>query len=348
MSEHLVKILIVDDDPFNADYLEQELDDLGYDSIRAENGAIALEMVSSQSPDMILLDIMMPVMDGFSVLSRLKADPKTRVIPVIIISALNDLKSVVKGIEMGADDYLPKPFDPILLRARLTNALQRRLWHIQEQNYVREIEEAKQRIDDLLHVILPHPIVCELIEENKVQPRQYSEVAVLFADVADFTRYTESHEVEYVVSNLQRLVVAYESLAVEWKIQKIKTIGDSFMAAGSLLEPLENPVLHCVRCGLEMVKVAQEMGVGWEVRVGVHIGPLIGGVVGKRQYLFDIWGDTVNTAQRVESHGEIGCVNLSQQAWEKVQSEYPHVGKITREVKSKGFMDIYQVKGEEK
>jgi DNA-binding response OmpR family regulator len=347
MNHNRFNILIVEDDPFSADYLEQELDDLGYDSFRATNGKEALAVVDVQTPDLILLDIMMPVMDGFTVLGHLKNSPDTRSIPVIVISALNDLQSLVKGIEMGAEDFLPKPFDPVLLKARLTNALQKRLWQMQEQEYLREIESAKQRIDDLLHVILPDPVVCELITDNKVLPREYPEVAVLFADVADFTRYTETHAVEQVVDNLQRLVVAYENLAIKWKIQKIKTIGDSFMAAGSLLELLENPVFNCVQCGLEMVRFAHEMGVGWEVRVGIHIGPLIAGVVGKRQYLFDIWGDTVNTAQRVQSYGEIGYVNLSQQAWERVKTEYPGSAKIAREVKSKGLLDIYLVKGEE-
>ena len=345
MNTPRARILIVEDDPFSGDYLEQELDDLGFDSTRAFNGAEALELVARSAFDLILLDIMMPVIDGFSVLARLKDNLETRSIPVIIVSALSDMKSIVRGIEMGAEDFLPKPFDPILLRARLANGLQRHRWQIQEQTYLREIEAAKQRIDGLLHVILPDPIACELIAENKVQPRQYPQVSVLFADVADFTNYTESHPVEEVVANLQRLVIAYENLALKWKIQKIKTIGDSFMAAGSLLEPLENPVLNCVCCGLEMVDVAIKMGVGWQVRVGIHFGPLIGGVVGERQYLFDIWGDTVNTAQRLESHGEVSCVNLSQQAWEKVQNEYPQASKVTREVKSKGMLDIYIIRG---
>jgi DNA-binding response OmpR family regulator len=347
MNNQRFTILIVEDDPFSADYLEQELEDLGYGSLRASNGKEALAVVEVRTPDLILLDIMMPVMDGFTVLGRLKANPEKRSIPVIIISALNDMQSVVKGIEMGAEDFLPKPFEPTLMRARLMNALQKRLWQVQEQNYLREIESAKQRIDDLLHVILPDPVVCELITDNKIAPREYPDVAVLFADVADFTNYTETHNAEQVVDNLQRLVIAYENLALKWHIQKIKTIGDSFMAAGNLLEPLDNPVLNCIQCGLEMVHFALQMGVGWEVRVGIHTGPLIAGVVGKRQYLFDIWGDTVNTAQRVQSHGEISYVNLSQQAWQKVKVEYPDVARVTREVKSKGLLDIYLIRGEE-
>ena len=123
------KILIVDDEPFNIDYLEQELDELDYVTIAAANGGEALVKVISDPPDLVLLDIMMPVMDGFEVLSRLKSDPSTRDIPVIIISAANNLDSVVKGIQMGAEDYLPKPFEPTLLKARILSCLEKKRLH---------------------------------------------------------------------------------------------------------------------------------------------------------------------------------------------------------------------------
>ena len=109
-------ILIVDDEPFNVDYLEQELEDLEYDTISAGNGQEALEQVAAHAPDMILLDIMMPVMDGFGALERLKANKQWRDIPVVVISAMSDMDSVTRGIEMGAEDYLPKPFDPCCWR----------------------------------------------------------------------------------------------------------------------------------------------------------------------------------------------------------------------------------------
>jgi serine phosphatase RsbU (regulator of sigma subunit) len=134
------KILIVDDEPFNVDYLEQELDELGYDTVSAGDGQDALEKVRADSPDLILLDIMMPVMDGFEVLARLKADPLTRDLPVIIISAVTDLDSVVHGIQKGAEDYLPKPFEETLLRARITASLERKRLRDLEQLYLKNME----------------------------------------------------------------------------------------------------------------------------------------------------------------------------------------------------------------
>lgn len=134
------KILIVDDEPFNVDYIEQELEDSEYETISAANGQEALEKVQSECPDLVLLDIMMPVMDGFEVLTRLKANPEMSEIPVIVISASNDLKSVVRGIKLGAEDYLPKPFEPTLLTARITSSLERKHLRDLQKLYLKSLE----------------------------------------------------------------------------------------------------------------------------------------------------------------------------------------------------------------
>ena len=134
------RILIVDDEPYNVDYLQQELSDRDFELIAAFDGRAALEKIRAASPDLVLLDIMMPVMDGFAVLAQIKADAATRDIPVIVISANDDLKSVVKGIQMGADDYLPKPFEPTILHARISSSLERKRLRDQEQLYLKSLE----------------------------------------------------------------------------------------------------------------------------------------------------------------------------------------------------------------
>jgi serine phosphatase RsbU (regulator of sigma subunit) len=134
------KILIVDDTPLNVDLLEQALDELGYQTVTAFDGQAALEQIVATQPDLVLLDMMMPVMDGFEVLMRVKADPATHDLPVIVISALSDMSSIVRGIEMGADDFLPKPFEPAILRARLQNSLDKKRWRDAEQLIARANE----------------------------------------------------------------------------------------------------------------------------------------------------------------------------------------------------------------
>jgi adenylate cyclase len=337
------RILIVDDEPLNVDYLEQELEDLDCQTFSATSGREALERVAADSPDMILLDIMMPGMDGFAVLRHLKSNKTWRHVPVVVISALDDMASMVKGIEMGAEDYLPKPFDPVLLKARIGACLEKKRLRDREVLYVQQIEAEKKRADELLHIILPPPIVQELKATNTVRPRSYPDIAVLFADVVGFTPYCESHTPEEVVSNLQQLVQAYEELALCYGLQKIRTVGDQFMAVGGLLKALDNAVLSCVKCGLEMISAAKQVPAEWNVRVGVHVGPLMAGVIGHRQYLFDVWGDTVNTAERIQSHGHVNAVNLSSEAWQAVSERCVSKSLGFVQVKGKGQLEIIQV-----
>jgi class 3 adenylate cyclase len=335
--------LIVDDEPFNVDYLEQELEDLDHETISAGNGREAMDQVMHQMPDMILLDIMMPEMDGFQVLAQLKANETLRDIPVIIISALGDMDNVVKGIALGAEEYLPKPFDPVLLKARIGACLEKKRLRDREVTYLQQIEREKRRADELLHVILPPKIAQELKNNDHVQPRLYRDVAVLFADIVDFTPYCDEHSPQEVVANLQELVEAYEDLALDYGLQKIKTIGDAFMAVAGLLNPVDNPVLHCVECGLEMATAAKRTPARWQVRVGIHVGPVIAGIVGHRQYLFDLWGDTVNTAQRIQSYGAPDAVNLSRQAWGRIADCCLGESMGSVQVKGKGELEIYLV-----
>jgi CheY-like chemotaxis protein len=339
------RVLVVDDNEMNRELLAGRLERDGYEVALAENGRRALEMIAAQPYDLVLLDMMMPEVNGYQVLQHLKSHPELRHIPVIMLSALDEVDSVVRCIELGAEDYLAKPFNPVLLRARIGASLEKKKLRDREVLYLQQIEEEKRRADELLHVILPAEIVEELKTTNSVKPRLYENVAVLFCDIVGFTPYCEAQPPEEVISCLQKLVEVYEELTLRHDLQKIKTIGDSFMATAGLLKRVDNPVLNSVRCGLEMLAVREYLPPRWQVRIGVHVGPAIAGVVGCRQYLFDLWGDTVNTAARVESQGEPGYVNVSGTAWETIRGHCTgdSLGMVT--LKGKGQMELFRVSG---
>jgi class 3 adenylate cyclase len=282
----------------------------------------------------------MPELNGFQVLERLKADERLRHIPVITMSAFTDMDSIVRCIEMGAEDYLTKPFDKVLLRARISACLEKKRLRDREVLYLEQIKREQERTDALLHVILPAEIVPELKANDKVRPRRHEDVAVLFCDIVGFTPFCDRNRPEEVVPHLQQLIEAWEEIALRHQVEKIKTIGDAFMAAAGLLKPAENPVLNCVRCGLDMITACQQLPVQWEVRVGIHIGPVVAGVIGRRQYLFDLWGDTVNTAARMESHGVPGSVTLSGAAWERIAHCAAGEARGLFPVKGKGHVPI--------
>jgi CheY-like chemotaxis protein len=204
-------ILVVDDDENNRYALAQRLGREGYANVAlAANGRQALDRLASGSFDCVLLDIMMPELDGYQVLERMKADPVLRYVPVIVISALAELDSAVRCIELGADEYLAKPFNRVLLRARVHACLDRKRLHDLEITHLAEIERQRQRADRLLHAILPAAAVAELEATDRVQPRRFDSVAVFFADIVGFTTYCDRHPPEEVVANLQLLVESFE------------------------------------------------------------------------------------------------------------------------------------------
>jgi class 3 adenylate cyclase len=338
-------VLVVEDNAINRDVLARRLSRDGHAVTTAENGRRALGILRARAFDLVLLDVIMPELNGLQVLERMKADARLRHVPVIMISAFHELDGVVRCIEMGAEDYLPKPFNPVLLRARIGACLEKKRLRDREVLHQRQIDRERRRADELLHVLLPGKIVAELKKTNAVRPRRHDDVAVLFADVVGFTPFCDRSRPEDVVPHLQALVETWEEVALRHGVEKIKTIGDAVMAAAGLLQPADNPVLSCLRCGLEMIAASRGLPTGWDLRVGVHVGPVVAGVIGRRQYLFDLWGDTVNTAARVERNGVPGSVTLSAAAWRRVAHCCRGESRGAVAVKGKGALEMVRFAG---
>jgi adenylate cyclase len=336
-------LLVVDDNELNRDMLKRRLERLRYDVSCAENGIEALKLVRTESFDLLLLDVIMPLMDGFEVLEQLKAEPRLRDIPVIVLSASDELDYVVKCIQKGAEDYLSKPFSPVLLQARISSCLERKRLRDQETLYLRQIEEEKQRSDELLHVILPRDIAAELKTTDAVKPRRFEKVGILFCDIVEFTAYSADRGPEEILSHLQTLVEVFEQLCLKHDLEKIKTIGDSFMATAGLATRPDNPALNCVRCGLDMVAAARQLPARWRVRVGIHVGPVIAGVVGHKKYQYDVWGDAVNTASRMEQAAVTGSVCVNKDTWTLIAERCSgrSLGRV--ELKGKGEQELFVV-----
>ena len=336
-------ILVVDDNRDNRYALTRRLQRQGYDRVAtAENGRQALELMEARRFDLVLLDIMMPEMNGYEVLERIKASPELRDIPVVMISAIDEVDSVVRCIELGAEDYLSKPFNPILLQARIGACLERKRLRDQEITHFEQLELERRRSDDLLHAILPHGVVPELKATGTVRPRRFEEVVVLFCDVVGFTEYCNRHSPEQVVSGLQSLFKRFEESTLEHELEQIKTIGDAFLATSGLLHQVAEPVLQAARCGLEMAAVAAETAPHWRVRVGIHVGPVVAGVVGRRRFLYDLWGDTVNTAARLTESANVGHVLMTAATWKQIEHRCRGRARGSVQVKGKGDVELFE------
>ena len=331
-------ILIVDDTPANIGIMSSVLND-SFKTKIATNGEKALLLASGdERPDLILLDITMPGMDGYEVCRRLKANPATSGIPVIFLTAKTEAEDEEKGFEVGAVDYVHKPFSAPIVLARVNT-------HIALQAALREARDAQKRADELLHCLLPEAAAEELRNSGTVIPRRYNDVAVLFCDVVNFTSYCDKHEPEEVVSRLDALFVVFERVSAAYGLEKIKTIGDAFMAAAGLLKTAADPLESTVLCGLRMASMSIEAQTGWKVRVGVHIGPVVAGIVGQERYQFDIWGDTVNIAARMAGKAMPGGVAVTDETWRQIKDRFEGESLGNLDVKGKGAIPVVVVQG---
>jgi class 3 adenylate cyclase len=313
------RILVVEDDDFASSLLVQLLASQGYRRVEvAADGRRALDRLGLGDIDLVLLDIEMPQLDGIEVLRRLKDDAGLSGIPVIVISAVEGVASIVRCIDLGAEDYLTKPFNPVILRSRIGASLEKHRLRNLEAARLAQILEEQQKIDRLLNVILPAAAAQELKSSGMVAPRRHEQVAVLFCDIVGFTAYCDRHPAEDVVTRLQLLIERFECVTERHRMEKIKTIGDSFMATAGMLCFNPDPLRSAVRCGLDMIAATTEVVKDWQVRVGVDYGAIVSGVLGRQKYQFDVWGCVVNIAARMTEIASPGTVALSREAWAKL------------------------------
>ena len=339
------RILVVDDNAANRDLLTRRLAREGHLVEAVEDGRSALRQVASEHFDLVLLDLMMPEMNGFEVLCRMKADLALRDVPVIMISALDEVDSIVRCIEAGAEDYLPKPFNPVLLRARINAVLEKKRLRDREHAFTRQLQLEKDKSEILLLHILPKSIVTRMRQGETAIADGFTEVTILFSDLVGFTRLASVMPPAQVVELLNHLFTEFDRLAFERGLEKIKTNGDAYMVAGGLPEPRDDHAVAVADMALHMLDVVaaagSTLGQPLQVRIGMHSGAAVAGIIGKHKFIYDVWGDTVNTANRMESHGVPDRVQISAATFHRVRGAFRCEPRGPQEVKGKGMMETY-------
>jgi adenylate cyclase len=343
------RILVVDDNASNRDLLSRRLQRQGHTVLQAENGAGALRLVEEEALDLVLLDLMMPGMSGYDVLARLKGDPRHRDIPVIMISALSELDSVVRCIEAGAEDYLAKPFDRTLLRARVGSSLEKKHMRDREREMVEALRVEKERSEQLLLNILPKAIVTRLHGGETLIADQLTDVTILFADLVGFTRLSSQLSASDLVRLLNGLFSKFDQLALDLGVEKIKTVGDAYMLAGGLPEPRPDHADVVAEMALAMLDAVEQTNRGLpiplQMRIGIHSGNVVAGVIGTHKFVYDIWGDAVNIASRMESHGIPNRIHISAATYRYVSERFRVEPHGTVDIKGKGPMETFILLG---
>lgn len=316
-------ILVVEDSEPLRTVLVLHLQALGYYNLtEAADGQEALDLLRQQEFDLMILDIDMPRVNGFQVLEALRADEVRRTMPVIVASAESNLDSVVRCIELGAEDFLPKPVNSVLLGARINASLERkhlrdlerrRLIELNREKQLLEIEREKS--ERLLLNILPVTIAPRLKHGERLIAERYDSVSVLFADLVGFVNLTNRITPEALIALLNDLFSRFDRIAEVHGLEKIKTIGDCYLAVGGLPVPRANHADSAAGMALEMLAAVEDLnrerGLTLALRIGLNSGPVIAGVIGHKKFSYDLWGATVNLAARMQSSGLPNRVHLS-------------------------------------
>lgn len=342
-------ILVVDDLRTNRLKLSFGLKQQGHTIAEAENGRQALAMLRAECFDLVLLDILMPEMDGYEVLEEMKKDEVLRNVPVIVISAHDELESVVRCIELGAEDYLPKSFDPVLLKARIGACLEKKYLRDKEQAYIREIQLEREKSERLLLNILPAPIAERLKQTQDIIADNFEDVSVMFIDVVDFTPLATYMPPVEMIKMLNSVFSAIDALVDHHGLEKVKTSGDAYLVVGSLPIPRKDHLEAIADMALDVLACAAQFsrpdGTPFQLRIGIHTGPVVAGVIGTKKFIYDLWGDTVNIASRMESHGLPGAIQVTQVVYDRLYPHYQFEPRGEIPVKGKGTMMTYLLEG---
>jgi adenylate cyclase len=323
-------ILVVDDDRVNRMLLARSLTASGHEVHTAENGLEALDALRANPVDVVLLDIVMPELDGIGALEQIKNDPDLQDVPVIMISALDDYDSVVRCIELGAEDYLPKPFDPVLLRARINAGLTKRR--------LNELE--RSRVRDVFARFLPEPIVDEVLERSNGGVRLGGVRLIgtaLFTDIRDFTTFAETTPPDRVIEVLNRFFGEMSDAILDNGGTLVSFLGDGLLAVFGAPVECDDHADRALRAAREMLHerlrvvndwLESENLDGFRIGIGVNSGPIMSGNVGSERRLeYTAIGDTVNIASRIEAQTKNGehAVLVSEDTRELLAGDHPLV-----------------------
>ncbi len=345
------KILIIEDDPIHGKIIRHILEDIDFNIqlIQTSNGYEALKILEEETPNLILTDWEMPKMSGIEFCKEIQANQNFENIPVIMCTGINKSSENLKtAFESGVVDFIRKPIDKMELISRVNSMLKLSESYQTIKRQKEELEAEKEKSDKLLLNILPKKIAEDLKQTGETKPELYRNVTVLYTDIVDFTAKTLKIPATVLLNELNDIIKAFDAIMDKHQCEKIKTVGDAYVAVCGLPVPDLNHAQNIINAALDIIDFLKERNskskYKWEVRIGVDTGEVVGGIIGTKKYIFDIFGDPVNTASRLESNSQTMRIHVSDRAYQLIKDKFDFEEQSPLEVKGKGMMKMYFVK----
>lgn len=331
-------ILIVDDNKKQKEKLETIIGALPFTVITTDTEEKAFDIMLYTEVSVLLFDYSLVGSNVKDFMARIKSDPSTE--DTFVIAVVDDKHSFEEALQsyrVGIVDYIEKPFDANMVKSII-------------QVFVKLYQKSK-KVKQLLNNILPQEIAMELEEKGKVKPKRYGMSTVLFTDFVAFSYHTKQMSPVELVNTLDNYFAAFDKIIRRYNLEKIKTIGDAYMCVAGVPEKRkENPVLavlaaYEINQFMENLKLKNKQSgkKSWYLRIGLHSGPLVAGVIGKSKFAYDVWGDTVNIASRMCSSAEPGRVNVSEETYKQIKDYFDCTFRGELEAKNIGLMGMYHV-----
>lgn len=340
------RIMIVDDNEHNVKVLQSMLQSQGYQVHTAHNGEQALTQIAETSPDLLILDVIMPGMDGFDVTRALRSDVKSRTIPILMVTALNELHDKIKGFEMGADDFLSRPFNSIELLARVRSLL--RIKHLHD-----ELKTKNTLLERMLTRYVSSTVIDDILEDPDQDLRlggESCEISVLFADIRGFTRFSEQHKADQVTNVLNYIFHNLASILFEHEGTLDKYLGDALMAFFGAPIPTPDSTRHALKTAWSMQRRFAQLrrenpdleGLG--LGIGVSTGDAIVANVGSGRVMdYTVIGRPVNRANKLQEQAQSGQILVDEQTYQAAQDLAVYQSIAAPALDETPAFNIYQV-----
>lgn len=342
-----MSILLADDMADNRHAISTLLIANGFGNLlEADSGAEVMRLIETRREiDLVLLDIEMPGMDGRQVLDSIKSRNDLQAIPVIMVTAIDDVESVIECIERGADDYLVKPVDEVLLRARVHAGLERKYFINKEKELLDRVQVEKRKSESILYDVIPASVADRLRNGERRIADVMDDVTVVFSDIVGFTELSSQVSASALVEILNQVFHQLDKLTRRFGLEKIKTIGDAYLAVGGIPPRVDDHERRCMEFALEAMTTLEKINHGGstplELRIGMHTGPVVAGIIGETRYVYDVWGESVNLASRMESLGVPGRIQVTQTTHRRLERWYAFEPRGRIEVKGVGRAPVY-------
>ncbi len=352
LQDQIIPVLIVDDNPFDQLILQKAMEKENIKIHLANSANEALYFLKKEEIGLVICDISMPELNGFDFLKIIKEHKRFNSIPFVFYSTSQETDELSEeAFGLGASDFLSKELSPIKLKNRLKALIKQAETNYNIEKAFQQLKKQNQEDKRLLSKMIPKKALDQLSVSGNEKHVIYSNVAVMFSDFASYTKLSKEIDLSLLVAKLNTYFTEFDYVIQKYGIQKIKTIGDSYMAASGILSENENSTILAVCCAIEMKHLVNEIakkekyhGLNpWYIKFGIAVGDVVGGVIGQESIIFDIWGDTVNLASRLEGVSTKNSIIVSKEVNEAVKEYFITENRGIKDLKNYGEVEVYEV-----